>query len=50
MTKTTKVFRHKLVHDDGADFVAYQCNLGDGVWQTVSVWMIPQQASGPLRK
>ena len=44
MTKTTNFYRHKLVHDDGADFVAYQCNLGDGVWQTVSVWMIPQQA------
>jgi len=44
MTKTTNFYRHKLVHDDGADFVAYQCNLEDGVWQTVSVWMIPQQA------
>ena len=43
MTKTTSSYRHKLVHD-GADFVAYQCNLGDGVWRTVSVWMIPQQA------
>ena len=45
MTKTTKLFRYKMVRDDGAVFVAYQCNLGDGVWQTVSVWMIPQQAS-----
>ena len=44
MTKTTNSYRHKLVHDDdGAEFVAYQCNAGDGVWQTVSVWMIPQQ-------
>ena len=44
MTKTTNSYRHKLVHDDSADLVAYQCNSGDCVWQTVSVWMIPQQA------
>ena len=44
MTKTTSSYRHKLSHNDGADFVAYQCNLGDGVWQTVSVWIIPRQA------
>ena len=42
MTKTTNVFRYVLVHDSEADFVAYQCNFGDGVWQTVSVWMIPK--------
>jgi hypothetical protein len=50
MTKTTSSYRHKLVYDDGADFVAYQCNLGDGVWQTVSVWMIPQQIFGNKRQ
>ena len=44
MTKSINSYRHKLVHDDGADFVAYQRNSGDGAWQTVSVWMIPQQA------
>ena len=45
MTKTTTLFRYKLVHDNGANFVAYQCNLGDGVWQTVSAWMIPERIS-----
>ncbi len=42
MTKSINSYRHKLVHDDGAD--SYQRNSGDGAWQTVSVWMIPQQA------
>jgi hypothetical protein len=44
MTKSNTSYRHKLVHHDGADFVAYQRNSGDGAWQTLSVWMIPQQA------
>jgi hypothetical protein len=44
MTKSINSYRHKLVHDDGADSVAYQRNSGDGAWQTVSVWVIPQQA------
>jgi hypothetical protein len=44
MTKRINSYRNKLVHDDGADFVDYQRNSGDGVWQTISVWMIPQQA------
>jgi hypothetical protein len=29
------------MHGDDADFIAYQRRSGDGVWQTVSVWMIP---------
>jgi len=30
MTKRINSYRHKLVHDDGADFVAYQRDSGDG--------------------
>jgi hypothetical protein len=43
MTKRTNSYRHKLMRGNGADLVAYQRNSGDGVWQTVSVWIIPQQ-------
>ncbi len=43
MTKSINSYRYKLVHDEDADFVDYQRNSGDGVWQTISVWMIPQQ-------
>jgi hypothetical protein len=35
------MFRYELVHGDDADFIAYQRQLGDGVWQTLSRWMIP---------
>jgi hypothetical protein len=34
-------YRYELVHGDVADFVAYQWQLGDGVWKTLSTWMIP---------
>ena len=34
-------YRYELVHGDGADFIAYQWQLGDGVWQTHATWMIP---------
>jgi hypothetical protein len=44
MTKTVGSYRYELVHDDGADFVDYQRDSGDGVWQTVSVWMIPHRS------
>jgi hypothetical protein len=40
MTKRIKSYRFELMHGDDADFIAYQRKLGDGVWQTVSVWMI----------
>jgi len=33
--------RYELVHGEDADFVAYQRKFGDGLWQTVSTWMIP---------
>ena len=34
--------RYELVHGEEADFIAYQRKFGDGVWQTVSTWMIPR--------
>ena len=37
-----KSHRYELVHGDDADFIAYQRKVGDGVWQTVSTWMIPR--------
>ena len=42
MTKSTRSYRYELVHGDDADFIAYQRESGDGTWQVVSVWMIPQ--------
>jgi len=41
MSKRTEVYRYELQHGDDADFVAYQRRLRDGVWRTVSIWMIP---------
>ena len=35
------MFRYELVHGDDAEFIAYQRQLGDGVWKTLSSWMIP---------
>ena len=37
-----KSHRYELVHGEDADFVAYQRKLGDGLWQTVSTWMVPR--------
>jgi hypothetical protein len=37
-----KSHRYKLVHGEDADFIAYQRKFGDGLWQTVSTWMIPR--------
>jgi len=38
-----KSHRYELVHGEDADFIAYQWRFGDGLWQTVSTWMIPRQ-------
>ena len=38
-----KSHRHELVHGEDADFIAYQREFGDGLWQTVSTWMIPPE-------
>jgi hypothetical protein len=37
-----KSHRYELLHGEDADFVAYQRKFGDGLWQTVSTWMIPR--------
>ena len=37
-----KSHRYELVHGEDADFIAYQRKVGDGIWQTVSTWMIPR--------
>jgi hypothetical protein len=42
MTKQSKSYRYELVHGEHVNFVAYQLKLDESVWQTVSVWMIPQ--------
>lgn len=41
MAKQIKPYRYELVRGDDADFIAYQRKSDDGVWQTLSVWMIP---------
>ena len=37
-----KSHRYELVHGEDADFIAYRRKFGDGLWQTVSTWMIPR--------
>ena len=44
MTKRIESYRYEFLHSDDADFVAYQRKSSDDVWQTISVWMIPQPA------
>ena len=34
-------YRYELLHDEHADFIAYQRNLGEGRWQSIAIWMIP---------
>ena len=38
-----KSHRCELVHGEDADFIAYQRTFGDGLWQTLSTWMIPRK-------
>jgi hypothetical protein len=38
-----KSHRYELVHGEDADFIAYQRTFGDGLWQTLSTWMIPRR-------
>ena len=45
MTNRIESYRYEVLHGDDADFIAYQHRSG-GVWQTVSVWMIPQTTDG----
>ncbi|MGY3549022.1 hypothetical protein ACVWZ4_004412 [Bradyrhizobium sp. USDA 4472] len=44
MTTPFESHRYEIQHNDDADFVTYQRRSNDGVWQTVSVWMIPNSA------
>ena len=37
-----KSHRYELVRGEDADFIAYQRKFGDGLWRTVSTWMIPR--------
>jgi hypothetical protein len=37
-----KSYRYELVRGEDADFIAYQRKFGDGLWRTVSTWMIPR--------
>ena len=37
-----KSHRYELVHGEDADFIVYQRKFGDGLWQTVSTWMVPR--------
>src|ERR1700730_4326755 len=41
-----KSHRYELVHVEDADFIAYQRKFGDGLWQTVSTWIIPRTEYG----
>ena len=42
MTRHIKPYRYEVQHSNDADFVAYQRKSSHGVWQTISMWMIPQ--------
>ncbi|MHC2626128.1 hypothetical protein ACVIW2_008160 [Bradyrhizobium huanghuaihaiense] len=44
MTAHIESYRYEIQYSDDADFVAYQRKSSDGVWQTVSAWMIPDSA------
>jgi hypothetical protein len=41
--RSIKSHRYELVHSEDADFIAYQRKFGDGLWQTVSTWMVPRK-------
>jgi hypothetical protein len=42
MTRHIEAYRYEVQHSDDADIVAYQRKSRDGVWRTISAWMIPQ--------
>jgi hypothetical protein len=44
MTRSIGSHRYEIEHGDDADFVTYQRKSSDGVWQTISMWMIPEPA------
>ena len=44
MTRPIGSHRCEIEHGDDADFVTYRRKSSDGVWQTISMWMIPEPA------
>jgi hypothetical protein len=42
MKQRIKSYRYEPIHTDDADFIAYQRRSGHDIWETVSLWMIPQ--------
>jgi hypothetical protein len=44
MTRHIEPYRYEIQYSDDADFVTYQSKSSDGVWQTISMWMIPEPA------
>ncbi|WP_275196790.1 hypothetical protein [Bradyrhizobium sp. CSA207] len=44
MTRHIEHYRYEMQHSDDASFVAYQRRSGDGLWYTISLWMIPEAA------
>jgi hypothetical protein len=42
LTRHIEAYRYEVQHSDDADIVAYQRKSRDGVWRTISAWMIPQ--------
>jgi hypothetical protein len=43
--QSSRFRRYEFVRDEEADFVVYQRKCADGLWQTVSIWMIPGSGS-----
>ncbi len=43
--QSTRCRRYEFVRDEDADFVVYQRKCADGLWPTVSIWMIPGSGS-----
>ena len=48
MTRHSEAYRYEIQHSDDADIVAYQRKSSDGVWRTISAWMIPTTGGRPL--
>lgn len=44
MSKQTSGNRHRyeFMHTEDADSVAYQREVGNGQWQTLSTWIVPR--------
>jgi hypothetical protein len=49
INQPTRFRRYEFVRDEDAEFVVYQRKCADGLWQTVSMWMIPGTGSSNKR-